>query len=128
VHVDLSVEGALVVDHVLDIGDVEPPGRHIRAHKEHTFVLADSASEVNSLALQFKHSVSEPIQILESLSLLHFAVQTVVFNLEALQNIADSLCAGDTVAEYDSRLPLVLAQEVVQVKVFFFFLAPDCEF
>lgn len=60
-HVDLSVEGALVMDNVLDIGDVEPSRRHIRAHKQHTFVLAHSASEVNSLALQFKHAVSEPI-------------------------------------------------------------------
>ena len=34
--VDVGLRGAgdLVVDHVLDVGDVQAPGRHIRGHQE----------------------------------------------------------------------------------------------
>ena len=57
--VDVGLRGAgdLVVDHVLDVGDVQAPGRHIRGHQE--LVLAGG----------------EPVQVLEKLLLMELGVK-----------------------------------------------------
>ena len=56
-YVGLKGLGELVVDHVLYVGDVQAPGRHIRGHQEP--VLAGG----------------EPVQVLETLLLMELGVK-----------------------------------------------------
>ena len=74
-NVDFSVEGALVMEDVLDVRDIETTGSNISAHQSGAFHTL--LSVFNSL-----NSSLEAIERLQTGSLLHLGVQAEVFNFE----------------------------------------------
>lgn len=79
-HIYLSVEWTLVMHYVLYIRNVQSSCRNISAHKNNTVINNIRASQVYCLSFQLQYSISKPIEVLQSLSLLHFTVQATVFD------------------------------------------------
>lgn len=102
-HVDFGVEWTLIVNDILNIRDVQPPSCHISTDHNNALLIRWQVlvSQIDGLAFNPLHASPEPIQALESLSLLHLAVQALVLNLQEIEDVADTFGARDTVAEDD---------------------------
>ena len=91
---------------MLDVFDVEAPGGDVCGDQDPPWVLG------------------EPVEVLEPLPLLHLCVEAQGADPEVAQQADQPPDAVDRVAE-DQGPPRVLAQHVVEVKVFLSDGAPD---
>lgn len=105
VHVDLSVERALIVDDVLHVGDIKASRGNICADKDSTLLIAiyhiSRLANLDRLVLDLLNCSFEAIQRLKPLLLLHLRVQAMVLHFEEVENAGDSLGARDRVREDD---------------------------
>ena len=82
--IDLSIERALVVKHILHVWNVETSRCNICANQNCWFIviflLTFYIAKLNWFRVNLLHCCLEPIQVLEPLSLLHFWVQDLVLD------------------------------------------------
>ena len=98
VHVDFCIERTLVVDHVLDVRDVETAGRDICANEKGA-VNYDLdrlvGTKLEWCAVNPLDSCLKAIERLQTLLLLHLGVQALGLDLEGFEHAVDALGAGD---------------------------------
>ena len=62
-HIDFRVEGTLIVNDILDVGNIETSSGNISTHKDDTLILSLFllSAKLDSLRLNLLHARSEPI-------------------------------------------------------------------
>lgn len=103
VHVDLSVEGALIVDDVLHVGNIKASRGNICADKDSTLLIAinhiSRFAYLDRLIFDLLHGSFEAIKRLKPLLLLHLGVQAMVLHFEEVENAGYSFGASDGIRE-----------------------------
>ena len=93
-NVDLSVERTLVVDNILHVWNVKTSCSHISADKNRAIGdlvnhgwsgLFCWISKLDWLVFNLLDSSLEPIEVLQTLFLLHFAVKRIVLDFQKIE-------------------------------------------
>jgi hypothetical protein len=115
-NIDFGIPRTLIMQNIANIWNIKTSSRHIGTNQYCTCV----NSCLNLIDSSFKL-----LQILESLPLLHFGMQTVILNLEEVQQTVKTSSGCDSITEDDDRLSSLLLQVVVKVEVLLITFATD---